>query len=178
MAGFPDLVQRGRWRVQPCKRRPERVLRTSVNHCTRSSLRRSFPASPSHCKVSGRAFFPQGGWCYGPQAPYTFLNNHLSHFPKPVTLHSPSCTCILVQVTSLNLDYITFPLFSCIFLFLSRTQHEPLTKLLGQDLAQHNTVYSSFSRSLLSFLSKFLILYVRSIKQLTSFMSLSLRCYS
>ena len=43
--------------------------------------------------------------------------------------------------------------------------------------AQHNTVYSSFFRSFLSFLSKFLILYVCSIKQLTSFMSLSLRCY-
>ena len=89
---------------------------------------------------------------------------HLSYAPEPITLQSPSCTCTLVQVTSLNLDYLTFPLFSCIFLFLSCTQHERLTKLFCQDLVQHNTVYSSFSRSFLSFLSKFLILYVSSIK--------------
>ena len=81
---------------------------------------------------------------------------HLSHAPKPVTLHSRLVHILLF--TSLNLDYLTSPLFSCIFLFLSHTQHEPLTKLLCQDLAQHNTVYSSFSRSFLSFLSKFLIL--------------------
>ena len=96
---------------------------------------------------------------------------HLSHSPEPITLHSPSCTCTLVQVTSLNLDYITFPLFSCIFLFLSRTQNEPLTKLLCQDLVQLNTVYSSFSCFFLSFLSKFLILYVRSIKQLNIYVT-------
>ena len=93
---------------------------------------------------------------------------HLSHAPEPVTL---SCTCTLVEVTSLNLDYLTFPLFSCIFLFLSCTQHEPLTKPLCQDLVQHNTVYSSFSRSFLSFLTKFLILYVRSIKQLNIYVA-------
>ena len=103
--------------------------------------------------------------------PLHVLYKHLSHSPKPVTLHSTSCTCTLVQVTSLNLDCITFPLFSCIFLFLSRTQHESLTKLLCQDLAQHNTVYSSFSCSFLSFFSKFLILYVRSIKQLNIYVA-------
>ena len=46
-----------------------------------------------------------------------------------------------------------------------------MTKLLCQDLAQHNTVYSSFSRSFLSFPSKFLILYVRSIKQLNIYVA-------
>ena len=90
---------------------------------------------------------------------------HLSHVPEPATLHSRLVHILLF--TSLNLDYLTFPLFSCIFLFLPGTRHEPLTKLLYQDLAQHNTVYSSFSSSFLSFLSKLLILYVRSIKQLT-----------
>ena len=88
---------------------------------------------------------------------------HLSHAPKPVTLHSRLVHLLLF--TALNLDYLTFPLFFFVFLFLSRTQHEPLTKLLCQDLAQHNTAYSSFSRSFLSFLSKFLILFIRSIKQ-------------
>ena len=90
---------------------------------------------------------------------------HLSHAPEPVTLRSRLVHILLF--TSLNLDYLTLSFSSCIFLFLSRTQHEPLTKLLCQDLAQHNTLYSSFSRSFLSFLSKFLILYVRSRKQLT-----------
>ena len=94
---------------------------------------------------------------------------HLSHAPKPVTLRSRLVHILLF--TSLNLDYLSFPLFYCIFLFLSRTQHEPLTKLLCHDLAQHNTVYSSFSRSFLSFLSKFLILYVRSIKQLNIYVA-------
>ena len=96
---------------------------------------------------------------------------HLSYAPEPITLHFLSCTCTLVQVTSLNLDYLTFPLFSCIFLFLSRMQHEPLTKLLCQDLTQHNTLYSSFSRSFLSFLSKFLILYVSSMKLLNIYVA-------
>ena len=95
---------------------------------------------------------------------------NLSHVPKPITLHSPSCTCTLVQGTSLNPDYLTFLLCPSI---LSRTQHEPFTKPLCQDLAQHNTLYSSSSRSFLSFLSKFLILYVRSIKQLNSFVTFS-----
>ena len=106
--------------------------------------------------------------CYGLPALYTSSTlhipyKHLSHAPKPVTLRSRLVNILLF--TSLNLDYLTFPFFSRIFLFLSRTQHEPLTKLLCQDLAQHNTVYSSFSPSFLSFLSKFLNLYVRSIKQ-------------
>ena len=46
-----------------------------------------------------------------------------------------------------------------------------MTKLLCQDLAQHNTVYSSFSRSFLSFLSTFLISYVRSIMQLNIYIA-------
>ena len=78
---------------------------------------------------------------------------HLSHAAKPVTLRSRLVHILLF--TSLNLDYLTFPLFSYIFLFFSCTQHEPLTKLLCQDVEQHNTVYCSFSRSFLSFLSKF-----------------------
>ena len=53
---------------------------------------------------------------------------HLSHVPAPVTLDSRLVHILLF--TSLNLDYLTFPLFSCIFLFLSCTKHEPLTKLL------------------------------------------------
>ena len=103
--------------------------------------------------------------------PYTLHipYKHLFHAPKPVTLRSRLVHILLFA--SLNLDYLTFPFFSCIFLFLSCMQHEPLTKLLCQDLAQHNTVYSSFSRSFLSFLFKFLILYVCSIKQLISYVA-------
>ena len=39
---------------------------------------------------------------------------HLSYASEPVTL---SCTCTLVQVTSLNLDYLTFPLSPVSFYF-------------------------------------------------------------
>ena len=136
--------------------------------------------SPPTDKSRDEPFFPGGvvlratGPLHVPctlRIPY----KHICHVPKPVTLHSPSCTRTLVQVTSLNPDYLTFLL--CLSI-LSRTQHEPLTKLLCQDLAQHNTVYSSFSRSFLSFLSKFLILYVRSIKQLNFYVAFSAPLHS
>ena len=61
-------------------------------------------------------------WAAGPlYVPY----KHLSHFPKPVTLHSPSCTCILVQVTSLNLDYITISLSLVSFYFFHTRNMNP-----------------------------------------------------
>ena len=139
------------------------------------SAKVSLPSPPTD-KSRDEPFFPGGvvlratGPLHVPCAlhiPY----KHLSHALKPVTLHS--CLVHILLFTSLNLDYLTFSLFSCIFLFLSRTQYEPLTKLLCQDLAQHNTVYNSFSRFFLSFLSKFFILYVRSIKQLNIYVAFS-----
>ena len=76
--------------------------------------------------------------------PYTLHNpyKHLSHAPRPVTLHFPSSTHTLVQVTSLNPNYLT--LLLCLSI-LSRTQHEPLTKPECQDLMQQNTVYIVFT---------------------------------
>ena len=48
-------------------------------------------------------------------APYLhFPYKHLSYAPEPVTL---SYTCTLVQVTLLNLDYLTFPLSPVSFYF-------------------------------------------------------------
>ena len=126
------------------------------------------PPSPPTDKSRDEPSFPGGGGVTG-RRPSTRSYKHLSQVPEPVTLHSRLVHICLF--TSLHLDYLTFPFSSCIFLFLLRTQHEPLTKLLCQDLAQHNTVYSSFSRSFLSFLSKFLILYVRSIKQLNIYVA-------
>ena len=48
--------------------------------------------------------------------PYTLRIpcKHLSYAPEPVTL---SCTCTLVQVTSLNLDYLTLSLSPVSFYF-------------------------------------------------------------
>ena len=48
--------------------------------------------------------------------PYTLRIpcKHLSYAPEPVTL---SCTCTLVQVTSLNLDYLAFSLSPVSFYF-------------------------------------------------------------
>ena len=137
--------------------------------CPPCSAQVSLP-SPHTDKSRDEPFFPGGVVLRAAglsHVPY----KHLSQVPEPVTLH-----CRLVHIllfTLLNLDYLTFPLFSCFFLFLSHTQHELLTKLLCQDHAQHNTVYSSFSQSFLSFLAKFLILYVCSKKQSNSFVAFS-----
>ena len=59
-------------------------------------------------------------WATGPlHVPCTLNipNKHLSYAPEPITLHSPSCTCTLVQVTSLNLDYQPFPFSPVSFYF-------------------------------------------------------------
>ena len=69
------------------------------------------PPSPLTDKSRDKQFFP-GGWVVlratGPlHVPYTLHIpcKHLFYAPEPVT---QSCTCTLVQVTSLNLDYLTF----------------------------------------------------------------------
>ena len=84
-----------------------------------------FPHPPLPLTSLGTSFFSPVGvvlWAAGPlHVPYKYL----SHVPKPVTLYSPSSTCILVQVTSLNLDYLTFPLFPCTYLFFCTRDMNP-----------------------------------------------------
>ena len=110
-------------------------------------------------------------WATGP---LDILQEHphlMSLNPLPCI---PHLIHTLVQVTLFIPDYLLFPLYLSIPLHM---QHETLTKLSCEDLAQHKTLYNSFSRSFFSFLSKFLNLYLRRIKQLTQFLSLSLCRY-
>ena len=100
------------------------------------------PLYPPADKSRAKPFFPEGVVlrATGPlHVPYTLHNpyKHLSHAPKPVTLHSPSCTHTLVQVTSLNPNYLT--LLLCLSI-LSRTQHEPLTSRNAKTL-RNTTLY-------------------------------------
>ena len=82
------------------------------------------PPSPPTGKPRDESFFP-GGVVLRAAGPLHVPYKHLPHFPKPVTLHSPSCTCTLVQITSLNLDYLTILLFSCTFLFFCTRNMSP-----------------------------------------------------
>ena len=66
-----------------------------------------FPRPPLPLTSLGTSLFSPGGVVLraaGPlHVPYLHVPyKHLSYAPEPVTLHSLSCTCTLVQVTSLK----------------------------------------------------------------------------